>query len=100
MKSLFTTLVVFVSAWSQDTNGLLSGQITDPSGGVVAGATVQAVNSETGHRQTQTTTSAGMYRLSLPAGEYSLQVSAPNFAKYVQNGIGLSVSQAARLDVQ
>lgn len=100
MKKITLALALSASAWAQDTNAFLSGQVTDPSGGAIAGATVQAVNSRTGYQQTQTTTSAGIYRLSLPIGEYTLQVSASNFAKYVQNGIKLNVSQAARIDVQ
>lgn len=100
MKKIILTLVAFAGVWAQDTNASLSGQITDPSGGGIAGATVQAINVETGYRQTQASTSAGMFRLSVPAGEYTLQVSASNFAKYVQSGIELNVSQIARIDVQ
>jgi hypothetical protein len=100
MKRLLQVLVVCTSAFSQDTNAFLSGQITDPSGGAIVGAKVQAVNSKTGYQQTQTTTSAGMYRLSLPVGEYDLHVSAPDFATYRQDGIELNVSQTVRIDVQ
>lgn len=100
MRTLITMLAVCLYAWPQDTNAILSGQVTDPSGGSVAGATVRAMNSETGYRQTQSTLSAGTYRLSLPAGEYTLNITAPNFAKYVQSGIVLSIGQSARLDVQ
>lgn len=100
MKILLLPLALWVSALAQDTTAILEGQVTDPAGGVVVGATVQAIHTKTGYTQTQTTTSAGRFHLAVPSGEYSLHVSSPNFAKYVQNGIELNVSQTARVDVQ
>jgi hypothetical protein len=100
MRSLFQVLALSASAWTQDTSAVLSGHVTDPSGGAIAGATVQALSTQTGYRQTQTTSTTGLYRLVLPVGEYTLEVKAVNFAKYVQNGIQLNVSQTARVDIQ
>lgn len=100
MKKLSQVFVLSVAVWSQDTNALLSGRITDPSDAAIAGAAVEVANIRTGYRQTLTTNNAGMYRFALPAGEYTLQVSASNFAKYTREGIELNVSQTARIDVQ
>src|SRR6476646_1239740 len=59
-------LFVCVSVYSQGTNATLEGQVTDPSGGVIAGAVVKAISANTGFTQIQTTTNAGAYHLSLP----------------------------------
>src|SRR5688572_25868864 len=99
MKRMFQALALFGCAWSQDTNAVLEGQVTDPSGSVIVGATVQAVNTRTGYTQTQTTTAAGRYHLTLPIGEYTLNVSSSNFARHVRSAIELNVSQTARVDV-
>lgn len=87
-------------ALAQDTNAVLEGQVTDISGGVIAGATVKATNKHTAYARTQATTKAGAYHLTLPAGEYELTVSAPNLAAFVQTGIQLNVSQNVRVDVE
>ncbi len=100
MKSLLLALGLSACAFAQDARAVLEGQVTDPSGGVIAGATVRAENAKTGYARTLATTSAGAYHLALPAGEYGLRVSAPGFEEVHRTGIQLDVSQAARIDVQ
>jgi hypothetical protein len=87
-------------AFAQDTTAVLEGQVADSSGSVLVGATVQATNEANGYSRTQSTTTSGSYHLILPAGDYQLRVSAPNFSTYVRHGIVLNVSQSARVDVQ
>ncbi len=60
--------------------GAIQGVITDSSGAVVPGATVTATNAGTGVKTVRQTTEAGYYVLSpLPAGEYTVTVSATGF---------------------
>ena len=99
-RGFLLLLFVCVPVYSQGTNATLEGQVTDPSGGVIAGAVVKAVNANTGYTRIQTTTNTGAYHLSLPVGPYELRVSAPNFGEHVRSGIQLEVSQTARIDVQ
>jgi hypothetical protein len=99
-RGFLLLLFVCVSVYSQGTNATLEGQVTDPSGGVIAGAVVKVVSANTGFTQIQTTTNAGAYHLSLPVGPYELRVSAANFGEYVRPGIQLEVSRTARIDVQ
>ena len=47
MRGLLLLMFVCV-AYSQGTNATLEGQVTDPSGGVIAGAVVKAVSANTG----------------------------------------------------
>jgi Carboxypeptidase regulatory-like domain/TonB-dependent Receptor Plug Domain len=60
--------------------GALIGTITDPSGAVVAGATVTATNLGTGQTRETVTDASGLYRISqLAPGNYSLKFSAAGF---------------------
>src|SRR6202030_230396 len=82
-------------------NGEISGTVLDPSGAPIVNAKVRATNAGTGYQQTTTTTSVGLYRLSvLPLGDYSLTVEANGFALYKQSGITLSAGSTATVDVK
>ena len=66
-------------------SGSIQGTITDPSGAVVPQATVTAVNLATGVETARQTTAAGLYVLTpLPAGEYSVRVTASGFQTITQ----------------
>jgi len=97
-------ILVFGSAttvWAQYTTARLSGIISDPSGAVVAEATIAVQDVGTGYSQSTNSTSAGQYLFpSLPVGTYQITVSVPGYTRYVQKGIVLSVGQAATQDVQ
>ena len=100
MKNALCMLVLCAVAAAQEASAVLEGQVTDVSGGMIAGAIVKATHRGTGNARAQATTSAGAYHLSLPAGEYELRVTAPSLAEYTQAGIQLNVSQTVRLDIQ
>ena len=79
----------------------ISGTVTDPSGAVVAGATVTATNVETGVVTTLTTNSQGFYSFqSLPLGTYTINVQQNGFKGYAQTGLLLDVNSALVIDVQ
>ncbi|MGA7448369.1 MAG: TonB-dependent receptor [Terriglobales bacterium] len=90
-----------MSMWAQYTTARLSGIITDPTGAVVAEATITVQDQGTGYTQTTKSESAGQYLFpSLPVGTYQITVSMAGYTQYVQKGVGLSVGQAATLDVR
>jgi outer membrane receptor protein involved in Fe transport len=97
-------ILVFGSAttvWAQYTTARLGGIISDPSGAVVAEATIAVQDVGTGYSQSTNSTSAGQYLFpTLPVGTYQITVSVPGYTRYVQKGIVLSVGQAATQDVQ
>ncbi len=75
------------------TTDQISGQVTDVSGGAIAGARVTIRQTATGLTRSTMTGSHGNYRLlNLPVGPYLLTVHAPGFKTYVQKGIVLQVS--------
>ncbi len=58
----------------------MSGTVTDPSGGIIAGATVTATSLATGQSRTTTTDASGAYKFSLlPPGNYGVKFSASGF---------------------
>src|ERR1035441_4670613 len=74
---LGVALLLSVAALGQMTSGDLNGVIKDPSGAVVANATVDAKNLATGFKASTKTNSSGEYYFSnLPGGHYSLQASS------------------------
>ncbi len=78
----------------------ISGTVTDPSGAVVAGATVTATNIATGVATTQTTNAQGYYSFqALPLGTYSVGVGKTGFKAYQQTGLILDVNTALTVDV-
>jgi hypothetical protein len=77
----FALLFAIGSALAQvGGTGSIQGTVTDPSGGVVAGATVTARNAATGQEISRTSTDAGFYVIPLlTPGDYSLTVKAAGF---------------------
>ena len=79
----------------------ISGTVTDPSGAVVAGATVTATNVDTGVVTTQPTNAQGFYSFqSLAVGKYRIDVAQSGFKNYSETGLVLDVNQALVEDVK
>ena len=69
---LATTLLA-VSAYGQTFRGAINGTVTDPSGAVVAGASVKATNAATGVSLNTVTTNEGQFAFQdLPVGSYKV----------------------------
>ena len=100
MSKLLLLLTICAAAWAQDTGAVLEGQVTDASGAAVPGALVKVTGAMNGYTRSQIATNNGVYHLSVPAGLYSLSVSATRFAEFTQADIELNVSRTVRLDVQ
>jgi Carboxypeptidase regulatory-like domain/TonB dependent receptor len=82
------------------TLGELTGIVSDPSGGGVAGATVVLTSTATNATHSSVTAEAGTYTFpSLPPGLYKLKVEHPGFKTAVTNDIDVQVQQTVRLDV-
>src|SRR5262245_33962965 len=99
-KDHFLTLIVIfivacaVSLFGQVLKGSISGNASDPQGAVLAGAVVKATNTATGAELTTSTDNSGFFRFSLiPAGEYKVEISAPNFSSAVQNNVLVSAGR-------
>jgi carboxypeptidase family protein len=98
-KLLLAVFGFAIGVFAQGERGTLNGTVIDPSGSVVVGATVKAVNIATGVEIDEITTDAGVYRLPyLQPGTYKLTVSAPGFKLAVRENIILAVAQTLTVD--
>jgi hypothetical protein len=92
--------VIFVSAFSSASiTGSISGVVSDKSGAVVAGATVNATNIQTGVKTTAVTDAKGFYNLpTLAVGTYELEISQAGFKTFRQTGLVIDANSALRAD--
>ena len=89
-----------VVAVAQTNRGSMAGRVTDPTGAVVAGATIVARNTGTGVTARTVSTSAGDFSLpQLPLGSYDVSVSAGSFQTTTQTGVVVTINTVSTLDV-
>ena len=97
--ALLFTLLTGVAAHAQVSGATVSGTVTDPSGGVVANATVSATNTATASTRDVTSDSAGLYSIpNLAPGVYDIKVAATGFATSVDSALTVSVGQQLQLN--
>src|SRR5450755_4390631 len=78
--AMLFVLSVGLPAMAQTFRGAINGTVTDPSGAVVPGAQVKAVNKATGIEHATLSTSDGQFAFQdLPVGEYSVVIAAQGF---------------------
>jgi len=79
---------------AQEFRATLSGQVTDPSGAVIANATITAVNVDSGTAYSAQTTKEGTYYIPyvLP-GTYTVSAKAEGFKSAVQDKVRLFAAQ-------
>jgi hypothetical protein len=78
----------------------LNGVVRDPSGAVVAGATVKVRNTATNFTRDTTTNEEGYYQIiNLPPGTYEVTAEASNFKRAVLSEVKLTVGQRADIDI-
>ena len=103
MLRLFTRLQLFIvlimllgslSLAGQDGTGRISGQITDPDGAVIPGATVTIVNQDSLVKREVKGDALGMYSVpGLPEGRYQIIVEAEGFNRRMSQVITLAAGQ-------
>jgi hypothetical protein len=88
------------SAWAQ-TQGQITGEVTDSTGGLVVSAAVTVTNPETNFTRVATTNSAGNYTFpSLLPGVYNIKAEKEGFQTEIRDRVELQVEQVARIDFQ
>lgn len=84
---------------AQQTAGNLTGRLVDAQGGALPGATVTALNENTGYTRTVTSDEEGVYRLSaLPIGSYTVTVELSGFTRVERKGITINVGETEAID--
>jgi hypothetical protein len=86
-------------AIAQEVTAAVNGQVTDPSGAVIANAAVTATDVNRGSKFTTKSDAAGEYNLPrLPVGTYTVQAEAPGFDTILQSAFTLVLNQTKRID--
>jgi hypothetical protein len=101
-STLVLGLLLAATAYSQNIQtGGITGVVTDQSGGLVKGATVDIIAESTGTSvRTITTGDEGNYTATLlPPGAYRVEVTAPNFKKAVVAGVQVRTTESTRTDI-
>jgi hypothetical protein len=92
-------LAVWPSAgYAQD--AVLTGTVTDSTGGVLPGVTVTAVNEATGNSFVGVTDGTGTYRIPTRVGGYRITAVLQGFTTVQRTGVQLLVGQTIGVDLQ
>lgn len=103
LKWITTFLLLVPIALAQTTGtATLVGTLTDNTGAVIPGASINIVNTETQFASnSQTNADGGWSRCrNLNPGTYRLTVEAQGFKRYVRQGIILRTSEQPRIDIR
>ena len=95
--TLFLNSVAFAQSVN---NAQIHGAVQDPSGAAVVGAQITATQTDTGRSLRAKSGADGTFVIpGLPVGDYSVEVSAAGFKKYLQTGLVLEVGQNIELNI-
>jgi outer membrane receptor protein involved in Fe transport len=96
---LVAGLALCLPAAAQTFRGTIIGVVSDPSGAVIAGATVTAKNTATGLARTTDTSTDGSYSIpELPVGTYEVTATKPGFQTAVATGVSVEVARERHVD--
>src|ERR1700757_5444754 len=92
-------LLIALPCHAQSQTGAIRGQVTDPSGGALVGATV-LLTTPSGASVDTTTNKEGFYEFkNLAPGIYEIKAVAAGFAMFDKTGVALTAGQTLRFDV-
>jgi hypothetical protein len=100
--ALFIALFLLaVPAWEQTSKGFVVGNVEDPNGAAVVGATVSITNRATGATRQTVTQDDGSYRLdAVDPGVYSMEVTATGFSTVKVDEINVAAAQTSTVPVR
>src|ERR1700722_3028814 len=101
LGSMFVLALLGAAGYTQTFRGAINGNVTDPSGAVVAGATVKATNVATAVTIDTLTSSDGEFAFQdLPLGTYKIEVSAAGFRSVAVDKVEVTAGGAYTLPVK
>ncbi|MCM3871259.1 MAG: carboxypeptidase regulatory-like domain-containing protein [Pyrinomonadaceae bacterium] len=100
LVTIAALLLVQLPAQAQTDQGRITGTVRDQNGALVPGASIVVKNDRTGEERTATANGDGVYILpALRASQYTIRVSAANFAETTITRVQLAVGQEQTLDI-
>ena len=93
------SLLLVSTALAQSVTGSITGVVTDPSGALIVGANITAVNTGTSVATSAQTNASGAYTIRfLPVGTYTLTIEASGFAAHKVSPFALEINQTVKID--
>lgn len=100
LRLLVSFLAAALAAFPQQSSGTITGIVTDPSGGALANAAIQILNTQTQFQFRTTSNAAGFFSApGLQPGEYRVSAELAGFKKAVRPAVQLDVDQRAAVDI-
>ncbi|MCC7124323.1 MAG: TonB-dependent receptor [Acidobacteria bacterium] len=95
-------VLLLVPAWAHaQASGQINGSVTDASGAVLPGVTIEAVNSATGAMRTAVSGADGAYTLPLlQPGMYVVRASLSGFRTAQQDAVRVTVTETTRVSFE
>src|SRR5260370_42561885 len=99
LQVFLLVVALTASLAAQETRGRVQGDVRDPSGALIAGATVTLSNNDTAVRSVKQTSGTGHYLddLVIP-GHYTIAIQAAGFKAFVQKNILVEVRGDITID--
>src|ERR1700682_1795124 len=99
-RSLAVFFLIAFSLLAQD-RAAVNGTVTDPSGGLVNGASVELKSAATGLHRVVTSSEKGLYEITpLPVGTYTIAISKAGFKPTNISGIDLRSGETRTIDAR
>ena len=93
--------MMLTGAWAQTNQGSIAGNVVDPSGAVVPGVKIAAVDVSRGSTYETVSSSAGSYRFpNMNVGTYDITATASGFKTAHLTGVLVQVASTSALDIK
>ena len=93
-------LLLCLAGWASQGSSI-TGTVVDPSGAVIAGASVTISSPENGLSKIAATNSEGVFSFSeVPPGRYQVEIRSPGFRPLLESGLTVEAGQALSLDLK
>src|SRR6188474_2213611 len=99
-RFLVACALIAVPAMGYAQEAVLTGTVTDTTGGVLPGVTVTATHEATGNTFVGVTDGNGVFRVPARIGTYRLTAELPGFSTVNRTGVTLLVGQTATVNMQ
>jgi hypothetical protein len=105
LKAIYTTAALAIAltqaAFGQGITGSITGNVVDPSGASVGGATVTIRQENTDLTRTVTTSDQGSYAMTqLSPGNYSVTIDKTGFRSFEQKNVTLAIDQVVEINAR
>ena len=99
-RALLVAMFIALPALGHAQEAVLTGTVTDSTGGVLPGVTVIAVHEATGNRFEAITDATGNYRIPVRVGGHTITAELQGFTTVTRPGVQLLVGQTAAINLQ